>query len=736
MRMRKRVLIAGACAVAGLVTAAHADEKVTDAKEQKQAQATQGTPAAAQSAPGTSEPADSRKVERVVVTATRREADIQKVPGAVTAWGSGTIDTNRLNDAKDFVQLLPNALFEEGSFNINASISIRGIRPGQDISEPGFGYYRDGHYMGGLRTNFSDLLDLERVEVLRGPQGGLYGRNAVGGAVNFIYRQPDLENKSGYAEVSYGSYDRYEARAIANLPIVEGELAARINAWFVDQTEGQFHNITLGEDVDTYKSSGGRASLKWKADDDFSVVWQVERQSQSGPEVVGVQPGLGETDETIVADSPSKANKDWTFVSQNAVWDTSIGQVSLLASYRNYQLQSLADQDGGANPALKQLIRRYEDDDAYYVSAQWLSRSDQRLTWVAGVDFFHEDFGLVRPVTCDGGSCTFSLAQTQFDLPTDSIAVFGEATFQLTDTLSLIGSARYNQDEKELNLLRRVFNPAGVLITSVPVQDSATFENTSFGAGVQWLPNDNLNFYFRANEGFRAGGYNTGISSASFDINRLPFNEETSVNYEIGAKTAWLDGKLIVNLALFRLYQDNLQGFVPDAFFNFFVENVGESETDGVEVELAAQVTENLLVTFGYGWIDGELTGGADFSGSLAGKGILFGNGQNWNLNGVYRHPIANETDLVLQASWRQNDPDFAGVPIFFIGDVNTFNSYSLVDASVAVEGEDWRIRLFGTNLTDERYILSQAFFNPFGPGTLINFNQDRRFGVEASVSF
>jgi iron complex outermembrane receptor protein len=153
-----------ACAVAGLASLAWSQE------------------AWAQSAAQTADASDGT----IVVTATRRAQDIQDVPAPVTAFSEEMIEDLRLTNAIDFTQLLPNALFEEGNFNINASISIRGVRPGQDISEPGFGYYRDGHYMGGLRTNFSDLVDLERVEVLRGPQGGLYGRNAVGGAINFI----------------------------------------------------------------------------------------------------------------------------------------------------------------------------------------------------------------------------------------------------------------------------------------------------------------------------------------------------------------------------------------------------------------------------------------------------------------------------------------------------------------------------------------------------------------------
>lgn len=679
---------------------------------------------------------EDRARDTVVVTALRREQAVQDVPAPVTVFSEGVIDDLRLTNAIDFTQLIPNALFEEGNFNINASISIRGVRPGQDISEPGFGYYRDGHYMGGLRTNFSDLVDLERVEVLRGPQGGLYGRNAVGGAVNFIYNRPDLNKSGGSIQGTYGSYDRYEARGVVNIPIEEGVLAARLSGWMIDQNEGQFHNITLGEDIDTYSGSGARIGLRWSASDDVDVNWQLERATQLGPEVIGVQPGLGETERTIVADTRSETDKTFTFASQNIDWTTSLGVFSLLASYRDYNLDAIGDQDGGASPTSQQVIRRYEQAETYYLGAQWVSRDDQPLTWVAGVDLFSEAFNIVRPVTCLGSACTFSLAQTQFDVTTDSAAVFGEATWSLTDQVDVIVSGRYNTDTKELDFLRRVFNPAGAQVQSIPATDEATFENTSFGAGLQWRPSSDINLYARYNEGFRAGGYNTGIGGVNFELSRLPFSEETSQNFEIGAKTSWFDGMLTSNLSIFRLLQDDLQAFQPDAFGQFFVDNLGESETDGVEFEFGLFPLAGLDITGAVGWLDGELTGGQDFSGPLAGKAILFGNGLNWNLNAVYTHPVDASLDLVWQASWRNNEPEFENVPIFFIGDREEFQTYSLLNASVALQADRWMVRAFATNLTDEQYIVSQAFFNPFGPGTLNTYNPDRRFGVEFRTDF
>lgn len=675
-------------------------------------------------------------LERIVVTSRKREEVAQDIPAAVTAFTSDYIRDLGLTQAEDFVQLLPNAVFEESTFNINQSISIRGIRPGQDISEPGFGYYRNGFYIGGLRTNFSDFMDLERVEVLRGPQGGLYGRNAVGGAVNFVYAEPEIDVQAASAELGYGSHDRWETRGIANIPIVEGRLAARANAWLIDQQEGEYFNSTLGQTVDTYRSGGGRFSLKWQKSDDVDVLWQLERSVQNGPEVIGVQAGLGETRRTIVADTPSEADKTWTFAGQTINWDTQAGLFTFLTSYTNYSLESIGDQDGGADATNQQAINRQEDSDAYYLNGQWVSNQDQRITWVVGAEAFREEFSLNRPVTCGGSACTFSRAVTEFEVTTDSIAAYGEATISIVPTVDLILSARHTKDEKDLDFRRRVFNPAAALITDVPVLDSATFESTSFGGGLQWRPNDNLNFYVRANEGFRAGGYNTGISTANFEIARLPFEEENALNLEVGAKTSWFDDRLVANAAVFRLTQDNLQAFVPDAFFNFFVDNVGESETDGFELELIAQPTDRLLLTAGFGWIDGKLTGGADFSGPLDGKGIQFGTGTNWNVSGVYRHPLSTKLDAVLQASYRANEPDLSEVPIFFIGDVGEFQNYGLADLSVALETDRWRLRGAINNLTDERYILGQAFFNPFPAGAMTTFSQGRRASVTLSVNF
>ncbi|MBW2370686.1 MAG: TonB-dependent receptor, partial [Deltaproteobacteria bacterium] len=490
-------------------------------------------------------------LEEVTVTASRRTQEIQDVANSITALEMDTIKETRIRSLQDIMELVPNAVLEPSAVGDNQVISIRGVRQAPArISEPAFGLYRNGAYFGGARTNIGTLIDLERVEILRGPQGGLYGRNAVAGTVNLIYATP-TDRLEGNISAMYGSFDRTEFEGVLNVPVVENKFALRAVGWHHNQDEGEFFNAYLHEYIDQKQDVGGRLSARWDVTPNLEVLWNFEMQEAEGPEVMAYFKDFGETKKTIMRDTPSLIETEFTYFSQDINWDTKIGILQLAATYREYELDGIGDQDFLAPPnspippfpflpfpanlagVSQQIINRFDDIEDAFVEGRWISNSDQPITWVAGLTYFDEDLisnfridlNTLIPDPVFGGVGTGSI-NSEALIKTESLSAWGEVTWAVSDKLDLIGSLRYSRDEKELNYAS--FNlsnnfietfgvlglppiiPLSALVDFVlpplgNVTSSDTFEQWSPGIGARYEFSSNLSVYARINTGFRAG---------------------------------------------------------------------------------------------------------------------------------------------------------------------------------------------------------------------------------------
>ncbi|HEY0104859.1 MAG TPA: TonB-dependent receptor plug domain-containing protein, partial [Rhizomicrobium sp.] len=186
-------------------------------------------------------------IETVIVTAERREESIFDAPVTVTALSGEDLRNRGITDIKSMISEIPNAVLPDDPQHFNTYVNIRGIRQADAQAEPNFGLYRNGLYFGGQRSNIGAQVDISRIEVLRGPQAGLYGRDAVGGAINIVYATP-TDNLEGYASAKYGNYDRLELQGAVNVPVVDG-FAVRGAGWYFHQTGSEYYNITLNETI-------------------------------------------------------------------------------------------------------------------------------------------------------------------------------------------------------------------------------------------------------------------------------------------------------------------------------------------------------------------------------------------------------------------------------------------------------------------------------------------------------
>ena len=656
---------------------------------------------------------DDAVIEEISVTARKRSENMQDVPIAMQAFTREQIDQQNLASIEDFIELVPTAFIAESGFGLSDVIVIRGVGGlNVDFLEQATGIYRDGYYIGGTRTVFSDSVDLERVEVLRGPQGALYGRNAVGGAINFVYRQPDVEKSGGELDLRYGEHDRSEIRATYNLAVSDS-LAFRVNGWYSDQNEGEYYNVTLGDYADQVEMYGFRAAMKYAPSSDFDLSLQLETNSEDGYENVSAFDGTSgsETKKTIERDTESDADRDWLFAGATARWGTSFGDVSLLASFRDSDVNTVGDQDFSADPDRHSVITRDEQVENTFVELRWASPESQALMWMTGLTYFTEAVDIDR--LNQAFTPTAGISNGIINVDTDSVSAWGELIYSASDKLELSFSARYTDEEKNIDL-DQIVTIGGLMDVTLPGLDT-TFTNTSFGVGISYRPTENYLLYAKVGEAFRAGGFNTLLTNAAASLIEnatneelaalLDYEDETGLNIEVGVKSTWSRGT--VNLAVYRLkQQDYIQGLFAPGTFYFVYDNLGDATTDGAEVDFMASLTENLTLNGSVGWVDANL----DEPSAFGSRSIIGGKSNTANLGLNYNVPVSGNLDLLLRTDWRHRY-DRSGNS----ADGVDFQVYSIVNAGVGLQSERWSISLNVDNISDDDYAIAGLL--PVFPG-------------------
>ena len=374
-----------------------------------------------------------RGMETVVVTAERRAEPLFDVPATITAISGEKLQNLGITDMKSIVEMVPNAVLPDDPENFETYINIRGVHQADINAEPNFGLYRNGIFAGGERANLGAQIDIDNVDILSGPQSGLYGRDAVGGVVNVNYKTASTSDPlGGYAIASYGNWQRSELQGAVNIPLTDN-FAVRATGWWINQNQGQIYNPTLGDYIDANRDIGGRVSAKWEANNRLSFLWMAELEDRHGPSFDAYAPnGIGavfnvrccglpvqgpETLKTVYEDTANTEHWQQFYLSQDVNYDTNswAGTFELLGAYRNYHLHLQEDQDHTAfgptySPmVLQQIQYRFEGMHNFYGELLWKSPDNQPLTWMAGVDYFNETFTFQRIFD---GSVDFNLLNT------------------------------------------------------------------------------------------------------------------------------------------------------------------------------------------------------------------------------------------------------------------------------------------------------------------------------------
>ena len=565
-------------------------------------------------------------VEEIIVSAQKRDESIQEVPIAISAFTGDALRNTGITDSQDLVKAVPGV---SGALSSNYMfITVRGINAGTytAASEPALGLYTDGIYRGRHGAAIGTYYDLERVEVLKGPQGLLFGRNASSGAIHVITAQPDLDETGAFFSLGAGERGRQALEGMVNVPL--GDRWGLRAAVIQKEEDGYMRNLTTGEDHLWYEVSAGRLSLRHEPDwGDATLRAAYEDREQSGVIYMpltadgSLQWGDERTVNTTTGDY-DRVQMAETSLTVNIDLPGSLALRSLTGYYAN-KFDYQEDWDG--TPL--DMGNWMSQQESEYFSQEFVLSGDRgRLSWFAGASFYNEDisydmhhltgdigwlFGLPFPLVFD--------ERAYIDGEYQGWAVYGETRWQLTDALDLSVGGRYTSDERDGEM---EFLGGGFILgvyTPSPVSGGESWNDFSPRVALRYFARDNLMLYGTASRGFKAGGLETTrLSEPADPLTLLPppgatiatYDAEEVWAYEVGAKGRLFDDRLRVAAAAYTYdYQDRQIDVFDPTQGLAAVLNVGEVEGAGLELELLWVLNRHFDVHLALGYLDVESRG-------------------------------------------------------------------------------------------------------------------------------
>jgi len=705
-------------------------------------------------------------LEEVIVVARRREESLQKVPISVTAFSADNIKAMSLTNLKELGQFTPNlTFFNDGQTGgTSAVVFIRGVGqvdPGYSW-DPGVGIYMDGVYLGRMQGNNMDLGDLERVEVLRGPQGTLYGRNTIGGAINLISTKP-TDELEGFVEITMGDFDRRDARASINLPLVPGKLAARVTA--VTRNRDGFGtrlDFFSGDKIDQMgdrDSFSGRVLIDWNASDNVDVLlsFDATQSHQFGPvrKIVQfnesflasllnifVEPDYGDafltdSDFTSYSNQLNVNNVDVQGVSLTVDWDIGVWALKSITSYRDMEILNGVDPDGSIYTVADQRDEMTQDQFSQEFQFSGLA-FDQRLNWVTGLYYFEEDGLTDASVDIYAELYNFIGLDLGLTLPVwinnQSYSAFGQGTYALSDRFSITAGLRYTRDEKEVT--RELFHQhSGVVIAPLEtVSDSWGAVTGRLSGEYQW--NEDLMTYASVARGYKGGGINArGFNAKEF----VPFDPEYLWTYEVGFRSDLLNNRIRFNTSVFYSDYDDIQFSVvevsEDGVPIFLIANAAKARVQGLESEFIVAPVQGMILSAGVGLIDAKYTSADPTTGIT--EDSKFAKTPKWSVNlaAEYSFPIGGWGELVSRLNWAYKTRiyhDAANSPVV------VQEPYGLLNANLSLlEGDGkWVLAAFVTNALDEHYIVAGTDFLPSLGFAEVQYARPREWGLSFQYNF
>jgi len=664
----------------------------------------------------------------VTVTATRREESLQKVPVAVSVISGEQLQRDNRNNVSTLVSEVPMLNYRAGASNKDTSLFVRGVgtistSPGV---EPSVSTVVDGVVYGRPGMATLDLLDLERIEVLRGPQGTLFGKNASAGVLNIVTRAVPDET-SGFVDYSHfgGGNENRTSFGIGGT-LVPGKLKASVTA-LLGSYEGNVENVYNGHEVNGYNRKGARAKFELTPSDDLKVTliavyMQANDDSPSGVVTDTSSAAFANALRPVVADSDNrKINADYrthvddTNKGLSAQLDWSLGDYTLtsISAWRGWD--NTQYQDGDRLSQVSAAFPSSHDKgelayDQYSQEIRLASPKGQFAEYVTGLYYMHaKDDETYRRTLTTTGSVDTGVAG--YGTTSDSYSAFGEATLNFTPAFRGIAGLRYTHDELEYDHRRVSTSATAVTGIQPSTRSSGSTDEDGWSGrlGVQYDLSENLTSYLTYSRGYKGPAYNVFFNMQPRDTEAL--KPETSNSWELGLKATALDKRLSANFAVFHTEYDNYQANFYDTVANQVVTrliNAGSVKTEGAEADLAWQATRQLKLSGSVAYTHARIDEfscppGAAASCNVNGKPLPFSPDWKSYVRADYDIPLDNGLDVELGTDYSWQDKvqyDLSQNPDTIQG------AYGIWNASVALADYNagWRVAFLAKNLTDKSY--------------------------------
>lgn len=663
------------------------------------------------------------QLDAVTVTAQRREEQSQKTPMTLTVISGEQLDRMQVTRVDDLRTVTPNIIVEQNTgTSSGAKIIMRGVGADESMftNDPAIAMYVDDVYIPRQNGAMFDLYDVERIEVLRGPQGTLYGRNATGGAIRYITRKPTGEDRLEF-NANVGNFGRRDARATAATRL--GESLDVTAAVLTRNRDGYVYDRTSDRRVNDQDVLAGRLSFASPWGEASYATLSIERLSErslptwASPAMMmdGERvPVLGDF-YTTQTDTLGFNELDQFGVALTSETDYGSFGMRHILHYRTMDHHFYMDVDGSDRMVFhveqdqRQKQRGYE--------AQVTSYNEGRFNWVAGVFAFQESNS--QPTRSD----VFTRGNTHYvSQDTSAYALYAQGTWDLNERLALTLGGRYSYENKDFSV--RAVQPDGT-----PVFDKAmdkSWTRPDWKALLDYDFTDNVMGYASVTTGFKSGGYN-GRGTTYETV--APIDEETLIAYELGIKSSLWNNRLRLNANYYRLDYDGIQLAAVNPEGVFVTTNATGALIQGIELDLALQATRKLNLTASIGTMDGEYQNfnetNADY---FRGLDMKYMPDMQGTLGATYVQPVG-AADLVFSGTARYTDSYFQNQDATRL--VMT-NAHAEVNARIAYEphNSNWSVALWGKNLTDE-FIVTGGFDIPaLGIGTVYP-NLPRSYGLE-----
>lgn len=699
----------------------------------------------------------------IIVTAQKRAEDIQSVPITMQAFTANEIARRGVTSSTEVFALIPNASTNVAAGDSQFNFYIRGVGDSNFHvnSNTAIGVYADEVTLNSPVSWSFPLFDLERIEVLRGPQNTLFGRNTTGGAVSYISAKPSLEGgPSGFSRFTAGRYSQFDVESALNLPL--SDTAALRIAGMANTRDDIQENKFLGVDGFDKKKYAARAQLLWRPLDRLEVLlnghFGLNRGSNHAVKTIGTRDpndptmpcalspedwGLGQpcadaggfvdTGDAleVFANMPNARNDIDSYGGfVNINWDLGFANLTAITAYEDNKLRRSNDVDGGPHAFFE--LHQSADADQWSQEIRLTSPGDTAFRWIVGGLYFNEKAKWVTAARTTGApppiggalpgspAAAFTLVPTTIiDQDDNAVSIYGQTDWDITDKLTFTVGGRYSWEEKDgfndTLIGRGALFPIGAflgeaevktnpirLVTSTPL--SGDWNEWGGRVAISYDVNDNAMLFASVSRGFKTGGFSAAALQAIIGQAARQVDEETLLTYEGGLKTKSLDGRLLANASVFYNNWKDMQIFsvlLEGGQILPLLLNIPKAASWGAELELQFEPQDGLIFQGAVGWLDSEVKDATSLPTISEGNTLPYS--PHWTVNALVRKEWTLSEDSLLTA---QFDAAYVGDQSYDIENKPEFNENqrTILNARLSYIVGNLDFGLWGKNLTGKTY--------------------------------